>query len=70
MATPTQRRNDRRLASLDEAASYAATSKRTIRRRIADGTIQGYRFGPRQLRVDLNELDAALRTVPAVSRSA
>lgn len=55
----------RRLASLETAAVYAEASMRTIRRRIADGTLTGYRFGPRMLRVDLNEIDALLRPVAA-----
>ena len=36
--TPT-----RRLASIADAADYAACSGKTIRRRIADGTIPAYR---------------------------
>lgn len=54
----------RRLAGIPQAAAYAAVSTKTIRRRIADGTLTGYRFGPRTLRVDLNELDDALRPIP------
>jgi excisionase family DNA binding protein len=59
-ATPPRRS----LATLPEAADYAACSVKTLRRRIADGTLTGYRFGPRALRVDLNELDDALRPIP------
>jgi excisionase family DNA binding protein len=55
----------RRLATLDEAGEYAGCDPRTIRRRIADGSITGYRLGPRSIRVDLNELDAMLRPIPA-----
>ncbi len=47
----------RRLALIAEAGYYAGTSARTIRRRIADGTLTGYRFGPRMIRVDMDELD-------------
>lgn len=54
----------RRLASLNDAAEYAGVSTKTIRRRISDGTIRGYKFGPRSIRVDLRELDAALREIP------
>jgi excisionase family DNA binding protein len=53
----------RRLASIQKAAEYADVNPRTIRRRIADGTINGYRLG-RAIRVDLNELDAALCPIP------
>ena len=55
----------RRLASLRDAAEYAALSERTILRRIADGTIGGYRAGPKLVRVDLNEIDEKLvRRIP------
>jgi len=56
-------RSDRRLASLADAADYAAVNPRTIRRRIADGSLTGYRLGARILRVDLEELDALLRPI-------
>lgn len=54
----------RRLVPINQAADYAAVNPKTIRRRIADGTLTGYRMGPRLLRVDLNELDAMLRPIP------
>lgn len=54
----------RRLASIDDAAEYAGVCSRTIHRRIAEGDLTGYRMGPRLIRVDLNELDAALRPIP------
>ena len=38
-----------------------------MRRRIADGDITGYRLGPRIIRVDLAELDATFRPIPAAS---
>jgi excisionase family DNA binding protein len=55
-----------RLVSLDKAARYVDTSTRTIRRAIAEGRLSGYRFGPRLLRVDLNEVDAILGRVPTI----
>lgn len=39
----------------------------TVQRRIADGTLHGYRLGKRLLRVDLNEIDAALREIPSAA---
>ncbi len=54
----------RRWASLDAAAEYLGVSTKTLRRMIAAGTVTGYRAGPRLLRVDLNELDAALSRIP------
>lgn len=55
----------RRLATLSDAADYARVNPRTLRRRIADGSLTGYRMGPRLVRVDLNELDALLAPIPA-----
>lgn len=52
--------------SINEAAARHGVNPRTIRRRIADGTITGYRFGPRLIRVDPDEVDAALRPIPTV----
>lgn len=61
-STTTPRRH---LASINQAAEYAAVSTKTIRRRIADGTLTGYRFG-RVIRIDLDELDDAIRPIPTV----
>lgn len=69
MATTGNKRSTapaRRLASIADAAHYAACSRKTIRRRIADGTIPAYRFGRRALRVDLDDIDSAMRPVPTV----
>jgi excisionase family DNA binding protein len=60
----------RRLAAIADAAEYASCSTKTIRRRIATGELTGYRFGPRMIRVDLNELDAMLRRIPTVGGAA
>lgn len=50
----------RRLETIQSAAFRHGVNPRTIRRRIADGTIRGYRSGPRLVRVDPEEVDAAL----------
>ena len=52
------------LVSIAQAAEHLGVTTKTVRRRIADGTIPAYRFGGRLLRVDLNELEAALRRIP------
>ncbi len=54
-----------RLESITNAAEYLGVSTKTIRRWIADGRLTGYRAGPKLIRVDLNELDAMLRRIPA-----
>ncbi|MBR7193730.1 excisionase family DNA-binding protein [Gordonia sp. SCSIO 19800] len=51
----------RRWASINTTADYLGVSDRTIRQMIADGRICGYRNGRKVIRVDLNEVDAAMR---------
>ena len=59
----------RRWADIDETAAYLGTGPLTVRRRIADGTLRGYRLGSRTIRLDLNEVDAAMRPIPTASAS-
>lgn len=47
------------LVSLAVAAERLGVSVKTIRRRISDGTVRGYRVG-RLIRVDLDELRKSL----------
>lgn len=58
-------RAPRRWADLDAAAAYFNCSTKTVRRMIARGEITGYRVGSRMVRVDLNDLDALARPIPA-----
>lgn len=52
------------MVSLQVAAEAFGVSVRTLRRRIADGTVRGYRVG-RLIRVDLDELrEALVVTIP------
>ncbi|MDQ6526879.1 DNA-binding protein [Nocardioides sp. LHD-245] len=60
----------RRLASIPHAAEYADVCTKTIRRRISDGSLTGYRMGKRVIRVDLNELDALMTRIPAAGGDA
>jgi excisionase family DNA binding protein len=54
-----------RLVPLADAAEYFHVSVKTLRRRIADGTVAGYRIG-RLIRVDLEELTQHLVvTIPS-----
>jgi excisionase family DNA binding protein len=63
---PTVTQSDsRRWASLADGAEYLGVCERTCRRLINSGHITGYRAGPRLIRVDLNELDAMMRPIPA-----
>lgn len=52
-------RNTRSLVSLAIAAERFGISIKTLRRRISDGTVHGYRVG-RLIRVDLDELSEHL----------
>ena len=47
-----------RWAPLKQAAAQSGISYRTLLSWIAQGHIQAYRFGPRLLQVDLDDLDA------------
>lgn len=60
----------RRLAAVQDGASYAGVSTKTIRRWIANGVLPGYRMGPRLLKVDLNDLDALARRIPTAGDAA
>lgn len=54
-----------RLVSLATAAETIGVSTKTLRRRISDGTVRGYRVG-RLVRVDLDELrDALVVQIPS-----
>ncbi|WP_423203393.1 excisionase family DNA-binding protein [Mycobacterium alsense] len=44
-----------------EAAEYLGVTEQTIREMIREGRLTGYRNGPRLCRVDLNEIDAAMK---------
>jgi predicted site-specific integrase-resolvase len=45
---------------LQKCAEERPISVKTLRRYIAAGRITGYRFGPKIIMVDLNEIDAVL----------
>lgn len=59
---------DPKLASLQEASSYLGVCQRTVRRRISDGSLPGYRVGTRVIRVAWADLEALPRQIPTVQR--
>lgn len=65
MASSTEK--PRRFGSIDRAAGIGDVSSKTIRRRIADGSLTGYRFGPRIIRVDLDEVEALFKRMPTAA---
>lgn len=65
---PTRRVPNGKLVSLVEAADEFSVCVKTIRRRIADGTVTGYKVG-RVIRVDLDELRRTLvMTMPSAGQ--
>lgn len=55
----------RQLVSVAYAADYLGVVPRTIRRRIADGTLTAYRIAnSRVIRLDLAEVEQLLRPIP------
>lgn len=58
----------RHYVSISEAAERVGVSTKTVRRWIATGALTGYRIGPRVVRIDAAELDAALRRIPTAGQ--
>ena len=54
-----------RPAPIQSTSKQYGVSEKTLRRYIAQGKITGYRFGPRMIRVDLDEVEALLQPIPA-----
>ncbi len=50
----------RRYISILQAAEYLGVSERTVRTMITDGRLTAYRNGTRFVRLDANEIDAAM----------
>jgi excisionase family DNA binding protein len=59
-----------RYESLVEAAERLGVSTKTLRRRIADGSLTAYRLGPHLIRLDPAEVDALARPIPTAGRCA
>jgi excisionase family DNA binding protein len=54
--------------TLAEAADLMSISVKTLRRRIADGTIPAYRCGRRVIRIRADDLERVLLPIPSVRR--
>jgi excisionase family DNA binding protein len=52
------------LVSVPTWADHHSISVKTARRWIAEGRLTAYRFGPRMIRVDLNQAEELLRRIP------
>ncbi len=55
----------RRLVSQQAAAEYLDVTERTIRNYVSRGQLRAYRVGGRVVRIDVDDLDALLRQIPA-----
>lgn len=53
----------KRLASIERAAALVDVTPRTIRNLIARNELAAVRLGPRLIRVDLDDLERALRPI-------
>lgn len=51
------------LGTMEEAARRIGVSVKTIRRRITDGSIKAYKYGPRLIRVDMTSLNDCRRSL-------
>ncbi len=56
--------------SIADAAVRLGVSPKTVRRRIADGSLPAYRVGPHLVRLDPAEVDALLRPIPCAGSAA
>jgi excisionase family DNA binding protein len=56
--------------TLAEEAARTSVSVKTLRRRIAEGQLTAYRFGPHLIRLDPAEVDALFRPIPTAGRVA
>jgi excisionase family DNA binding protein len=65
--TRPQTRTPRRYETLAAAAERTGMSTRTLRRRIADGSLPAYRTGPRIVRVSPDEVDQLMQRIPTGS---
>jgi len=54
--------------TLAEAAQLMSVSVKTLRRRIADGTIPAYRCGRRVIRIRVDDLERAFLPIPSARR--
>jgi excisionase family DNA binding protein len=62
------RSDRRRLATVQESATYLRVSVKTVRRMIAGGELIAYRLGSRAIRIDMEQLESLLRPIPAAGR--
>ncbi|MDX1883053.1 excisionase family DNA-binding protein [Mycolicibacterium sp. 120270] len=52
---------------MQQVAEYLGVTDRTVRQMITDARLTGYRNGKRLVRIDLNEVDAAMEPFGGVA---
>jgi excisionase family DNA binding protein len=62
-----QRPGDRWVTGLSDAADYAKLPVRTLRDWIAKGLLPAYRIGPRQIQINLDDIDALRVRIPTAN---
>lgn len=53
---------DRVFHTIGELAAHYGVSRSTVKRRIKDGGLRIYRFGPRSIRIKLSDAEKAFRS--------
>jgi excisionase family DNA binding protein len=62
-----QRPEPRWVTGLPAVAAYSGLPVRTLRDWIAKGLLPAYKIGPRQIQIDLNDIDALRVRIPAAN---
>lgn len=63
VSLPSATTSQPNLRPIADAAVRCGVSTKTIRRRIADGSLTAYRVGPRIIRIDMAEVERLLRPI-------
>ena len=66
-ARPRSPREPKWVTGLAAASRYADIPIRTLRDWIAKGLLPAYRIGPRQIQIDLNDIDALRVRIPTAN---
>ncbi len=61
---PSPKSRPRKWITIPEAAEHIGIHPRTLERMITAGELPGYKIGKKIVRVDLNEIDAAIAGRP------
>lgn len=65
-----QETTPRRFTTVPDAAAHIGVSAQTLRRMIDRGELPAYRIGPRNIRIDVSDLDTLARPITPVGGGA